>query len=119
MHKVTLWIAVLILCAATAGIAIAQWPLGRDVTQQGLKVGEPGATITVTGRFQIFVSPNVKGHTFMIDTDTGRTWIMKRDSTSGDFSFQRIPVDQIDAEQAKPAVQDKTKTGDKESPRQK
>ncbi|MGO9120791.1 MAG: hypothetical protein ACLQPD_24675 [Desulfomonilaceae bacterium] len=119
MHRVTRWIAVLILCLTTAGTALAQWPFGRDVTQQGLKSGEPGATITVTGRFQIFVSPNVKDDTFMIDTDTGRTWIMKRDHTSGDFSFQRIPVDQIDAQQKGPAVQDKTKASEKESPKQK
>lgn len=111
-------VTLVIVCLITVGAAEAQWPLGRDA-QQGLKLGEPGATITVTGRYQIFVSPNVKGHTFMLDTDTGKVWIMKKDSTSGDFSFQRIPVEQIDSQQTGTAVQDKSKPGEKESPKQK
>jgi hypothetical protein len=118
MGNVIRFITIVITSLATVGAAEAQWPLGRDA-QQGLKLGEPGATITVTGRYQIFMSPNVKGHTFMLDTETGKVWIMKKDNTSGDFSFQRIPVEQIDSSQTGTAVQDKSKTGEKESPKQK
>ncbi len=118
MGNVIRFIAVVITSFVTAGAAQAQWPLGRDA-QQGLKLGEPGATITVTGRYQIFVSPNVKGHTFMLDTETGKVWIMKKDNTSGDFSFQRVPVEQIDSPQTGAAIQGKSKTGETGSPKQK
>jgi hypothetical protein len=108
-----------ILCLIIADLAHAQWPLGRDVAQQTPKSSEHGDTITLTGRYQVFVSPHVKGHTFMLDTDTGRVWIMKKDSTTGDFSFQRIPVDQIDSQQAGTSVPDKSKPGEKETSKQK
>ncbi len=103
----------------TITCAQAQWPWGRDMSQQIPKVGEPGATITVTGRYQIFVSPNVKGHTFMIDTDTGRVWIMKKDYATGEFSLQRIPVDQIEGPQQSISGQEKPKEGQKEPAKQK
>ena len=118
MENVVRFITVIATLMITAGAAEAQWPLGRDA-QQGLKLGEPGGAITLTGRYQIFVSPNVKGHTFMLDTDTGNVWIMKKDNTSGDFSFQRIPVEQTDSPQTGGAVQGKSKTGEKENPKQK
>ncbi len=118
MRNVIRFTTIVISCLVTVGATEAQWPLGRDA-QQGIKLGEPGATITVTGRFQIFVSPNVKSHTFMLDTDTGKVWIMKKDSTTGDFSLQRIPVEQIDSQQTGSGVQDKSKPGEKESPKQK
>ncbi len=111
--------ATVVLCLIIAGLAQAQWPLGRDATPPVLKSGERGDTITLTGRFQVFVSPNVKGHTFMLDTDTGRIWIMKKDSTTGDFSFQRIPVDQIDSQPPGTSVQDKSKPGEKETSKHK
>jgi hypothetical protein len=85
-----------LLLVATVVPAHSQWPLGRDPSAPNVKTGEPPAVITVSGRFQIFVSPNVKGHTFMVDTDTGRVWIMKKDHTSGDFALQRVPVEQVD-----------------------
>ncbi len=110
---------ILFLNLAMLGLSHAQWPLGRDTAQQIGKSGEPGATVTLSGRYQIFISPNVKGHTFMLDTDTGRVWIMKKDNTTGDFSFQRIPVDQVDSEKKDAQVQDKSKPGDKESSKQK
>lgn len=75
---------------------MAQWPLGRDGAIKLPKDHESEGPVTVTGRYQVFVSPNVKGHTFMIDTETGRVWIMKKDHASGEFSLQRIPVDQVD-----------------------
>ncbi len=77
------------------GLAAAQWPLGRD-EGIGAKGTEHRESIMVSGRYQVFVSPNVKGHTFMIDTDTGRVWVLKKDSSSGEFSFQRVIVDQVD-----------------------
>lgn len=72
----------------------AQWPLGKDLPQPPGKSAETGISVTGSGRHQIFISPNVKGHTFMIDTDTGKIWIFKKDNTSGDYSLQRIPVEQ-------------------------
>lgn len=76
----------------------AQWPLGKEMSQPSSKSPEAGMSSTVAGRHQIFVSPNIKGHTFMLDTDTGRIWIFKKDSASGDFSLQRVPVEQENAQ---------------------
>jgi hypothetical protein len=111
----------LILCVfmVTLTSASAQWPLGRETSQQPSKIGQADATITITGRFQVFVSPNVKDNTFMIDTETGRVWIMKKDHTSGEFSFQRIPVAQVDGQQPGSSVPEKTKEGQKEPAKQK
>ncbi len=75
--------------------AYGQWPLGKDLSAGTVKSGESSGYLIGSGRFQVFVSPNVKGHTFMLDTETGRIWIFKKDSTSGDLSLQRIPVDQL------------------------
>ncbi|MBI5569804.1 MAG: hypothetical protein HY914_07665 [Desulfomonile tiedjei] len=95
---------VLIVCAGllfgAAQICHAQWPIGKDLAQGLGKPVEPGPTITFTGRFQMLTSPNVKGQTFMLDTDTGRVWILKKDHTTGDFSLQRIPVDEVDAQKS-------------------
>jgi hypothetical protein len=98
----------MILLMSMAVCAHAQWPLGREMPQGATKSEEQrGPSVTATGRFQIFVSPQAKGYTFMLDTDTGRVWVMKKDSTSGDFSMQRIPVEQVDGGQAgKPAVKE-------------
>jgi len=98
--------AALIVFLSVAAPAQAQWPLGREMPQVGAKSEEHGTNVTGTGRFQIFVSPQAKGYTFMLDTDTGRIWIMKKDSTSGEFSMQRIQVQQVDGSQTgKPASQ--------------
>lgn len=114
MRVLKLCALILAFFVATMTSALAQWPLGREVSQQPFKAGEPGATITITGRYQVFVSPNVKGHTFMIDTETGRVWVMKKDHTSGEFSFQRVPVDQVDGQQSGRSVPEKTKESQKE-----
>jgi hypothetical protein len=89
------------------GVAEAQWPLGKDLTGQESKA-ESGVNVTATGRFQIFVSPQAKGSTFMIDTDTGRVWVLKKDHTSGEFSFHRIQVEQVDPQAAKTEKTEKT-----------
>ena len=74
--------------------ATAQWPLGGDMMKKpGI---EPSPTVTVSGRFQIFTSPHEKGDTFMLDTDTGKVWILKKDSTSGTYLLKRIRVEEVD-----------------------
>jgi len=113
----------LILVAAVAAVLVstarAQWPLGKDLSLQEGKSTEGSPHLTATGRFQIFVSPQAKGHTFMLDTDTGRVWIMKKDSTSGDYSLKRVPVDEVDAQQTGKSETKQTKNGDKPSTTQK
>ena len=94
---------------ALAVSAEAQWPLGRE-TPGVVPPSEASISATRCGRFQVFVSPHVKGHTFMLDTDTGRVWIMKKDATSGEYSFQRIPVDDLERQKSPPEP-DKTKGG--------
>ena len=76
--------------------ALAQWPLGKELQQIAPK-SESGTAVTITGRFQVFVSPNLKGNTFMLDTDTGRVWLIVKDHTSGDLSLRRVPVEEVDA----------------------
>lgn len=89
--------------------AQAQWPLGKEIGQNMPKLAESSSGITMTGRYQMFVSPNTKGHTFMIDTETGRLWIMKKDVVSGDFSMQRIPVQEVDQSKPDTATKDSSK----------
>jgi hypothetical protein len=89
--------------------AQAQWPLGKEMGQNMPKMAESSSVITMTGRYQMFVSPNTKGHTFMIDTETGRLWIMKKDVASGDFSMQRIPVQEVDQSKQGTANKDSSK----------
>jgi hypothetical protein len=97
------------LCLGTALSAEGQWPLGKELAQTAVKAGESSSGITLTGRYQVFVSPNAKGHTFMIDTDTGRLWIMKKDAMSADFSMHRIPVEEVDARTAEISGKDPAK----------
>jgi len=75
--------------------AAGQWPLGKDVIPTPKL--EPSPTVTITGRFQIFTSPHLKGDTFMLDTDTGRVWILQKDSTTGDYSMKRVRVEEVDS----------------------
>jgi hypothetical protein len=116
MKRIAQAVTALLFCFGTAVAADAQWPLGREVAQNAAKPGETGGSITVSGRYQLFVSPNVKGHTFMVDTDTGRVWIMKKDNVSGDFSFQRVPVDQVDEQHGKAAAKDTGKVETQKTP---
>jgi hypothetical protein len=88
-------VAIVLLAMALTGAAEAQWPLN---TQNLPKPKEPGLSATATGRFQIFVSPRIKTATFMIDTDTGRIWIFKKDHSTGDFSLKQVPVENVDAD---------------------
>ncbi|MGO9569064.1 MAG: hypothetical protein ACLP5H_16130 [Desulfomonilaceae bacterium] len=104
--------AVSVCLVATAQ---AQWPLGKELSVQEGKSTEGSPYVTTNGRYQIFVSPQAKGHTFMLDTDTGRVWIMKKDSTSGDFSLQRVPVEQVDTQATEKSETKQTKNGDKPS----
>jgi len=88
---------VAILVYPVFDFAGAQWPLGREDVHSA-RPQESRDSIMVSGRFQVFVSPHAKGHTFMIDTETGRVWVLKKDGASGEFSFHRIAVDQVDGE---------------------
>jgi len=106
-HSV-LWLFPLVFAPLCAD---AEWPLGRE-TSIVTKASESTPCLMVSGRFQIFVSPNIKGHTFMLDTDTGRAWIMKRDDTTGEFSMKRVPVDQVDEGQTPKSGSAKSKTED-------
>jgi hypothetical protein len=113
MKTVVAAAAVLILSLGLTGTGSPQWPLGRDASQAP-KSGETFQSLMVTGRYQMFVSPHIKGHTFMIDTDTGRVWIMKKDNTTGDFSLQRIPVEEAQGQQPEKHTPKKTSPPAKE-----
>ncbi len=96
------------LVAMTAA-AWAQWPLGKELSQTQQK-HEPGPNLTATGRFQIFISPHIKGLTFMLDTDTGKVWAIEKDHASGNYSLKRISVEEVDAK-----VPPKSASGDTKS----
>ena len=85
-----------ILMISSESKLYAQWPLGKDLSPAPARSGESSGYLTGSGRFQVFVSPNIKGHTFMLDTESGRVWIFKKDSASGDISLKRISVDKLD-----------------------
>jgi hypothetical protein len=93
----TLPLCVAVFMSSMCNVAQAQWPLGRE-DGHAAKSTEARESIMVSGRHQVFISPHAKGHTFMIDTDTGKVWVLKKDGGSGEFSFQRIPVDQVDSD---------------------
>lgn len=92
---------VLVALLGTSVVAQAQWPLGKDLSDAASKQ-EAGVHVTAAGRFQIFISPNQKEHTFMLDTDTGKIWIMTKDNLSGNFTMDRVQVEEVD-KQWKPA----------------
>jgi hypothetical protein len=119
MNGIMRLILVPAVCLVLAATAHAQWPLGKELSVQEGKSTEGSPYVTGTGRYQIFVSPQAKGYTFMLDSESGRVWIMKKDSTSGDFSLQRIPVDQVDTQTAGKSETKQSKTGDKQSTIQK
>jgi hypothetical protein len=95
--KGLVWIAaVIVLCVGGIDVARAQWPLGRQLPQIP-RASKSGPHVTGTGRFQVFVSPHLKDQTFMIDTETGKVWIIKKDHSTGDFSLKRVPVQEVDS----------------------
>lgn len=104
-------VLVSIAFAVFVDYAEAQWPLGKDLAVPEPR-SESGPNVTGTGRYQIFVSPQAKGYTFMLDTETGRVWIMKKDHTSGEFSLQRVPVEQIDPGKGQAEKPEKAKASD-------
>ena len=111
MKTIVTLLFILSVVLATFPCAEAQWPLGGDAMQ--LTKTEPGPTVTVNGRFQIFTSPNEKGDTFMLDTDTGRIWVLRKGKTSGEYAFKRIWVEEVDsAPHGKPG-EEKAKQKDK------
>ena len=97
MKTVISFFVVATLCLGVTFSAQAQWPLGKELGQSPPKPADSSSSITVTGRYQMFVSPNDKSHTFMIDTETGRLWMMNKDAVSGNLSLKRIPVEEVDS----------------------
>jgi hypothetical protein len=109
--------AIMVSSVSVISAAQAQWPLGKELGT-AIKNTECVPHITATGRFQIFISSQAKGHTFMLDTDTGKVWIMKKDPASGDFSFQRVPVQEVDGEKTgKPSASETKSDREKSSDR--
>jgi hypothetical protein len=51
----------------------------------------------------------------MLDTDTGRVWIFKKDHSSGDFSLKRVPVQGVEDVKASRPVEQPVTEGDKAS----
>ncbi len=95
MKAVVIVSLITMTCLGMAGSALAEWPFG---TEQPKKVEkpQPWPAVTMSGRFQIFISPHLKGYTFMIDTDTGRVWEMKKDPSTGNFHLSRVLVEEVD-----------------------
>lgn len=106
MKKTVLWLLVPIVSLIATASVHAQWPLGEGVSKMQKEL-QPSPNLTTSGRFQVFTSPNIKGHTFMLDTDTGRVWIMKKDSASGEFSLNRISVEQVEGTKTDKPLGDK------------
>lgn len=61
------WYLVFALCLALALATTAMLVRGQSS-------GRPDAAGS-TGRYQIFINPNAKGDTFLLDTHTGRVWV--------------------------------------------
>jgi hypothetical protein len=112
MHVFLVIVAVLFILTGTPQGVNAQWPLGKDITQMAEK-SVPGPNITATGRFQIFISPHLKGSTFMIDTDTGKIWIILKDHSTGNFSLKRVPVEEVDGKDFEKRAVSESGSGDK------
>lgn len=106
--------AIVLVLVMWLGSANAQLPFGPDFAALQKKK-EPKLRITGFGRFQVFISPNIKGETFMIDTDTGRVWTFKKDHATGKHSLERVPVEQVDAKSKKAADSDASAENRKKS----
>ncbi len=98
--------AISLLLLLWAGSTHAQLPFGPDLAALQKKQ-ESGLRITGFGRFQVFVSPSIKGETFMIDSDTGKVWVFKKDHATGKYSLERLSVEQVDPDAKKDADKDK------------
>jgi hypothetical protein len=54
---------------------LAETKDGAQTWEQMQVIGLPNTTAPATARFQIFTSGITTRHTFLIDTDTGKTWV--------------------------------------------
>jgi hypothetical protein len=83
----------IVLCLGACFIfshgAMAQMPFGAAPGPTELSLGKG---VPTTGRFQVFVSPNIEGKTFMIDSDTGRIWMVKKNHATGDLYLDMLSV---------------------------
>jgi len=112
MHVFLAIIAALFILTGMPRNVEAQWPLGKDITPIPEK-SAPGPNITATGRFQIFISPHLKGSTFMIDTDTGKIWTIVKDHSTGNFSLKRVLVEEVDGKDFEKRGAGESGAGDK------
>jgi hypothetical protein len=99
--------AVVVFLLVFAAGAHAQWPPGAPEQKREKK--EKKVRAMNTGRFQVFVSPNVKGKTFMLDTETGAMWIIKKDHSTGDYDWMKMFVEGISEAKPKKASKSKKK----------
>jgi hypothetical protein len=51
-------------------VALVNWALDREASGVGNQPVEDARP----ARFQIFINPNVRADTFLLDTETGRVW---------------------------------------------
>lgn len=89
----------LLLIAIMVAPCYAQWPISPDMGKS-TKEKDDRVSVTGSGRFQVFVSPSVKGETFMLDTETGKVWILKKNHSTGDFFFEKLRVEGVDKSSA-------------------
>lgn len=66
--QIVRWIALLVVCVGVASF------LNRALAQQGTPSGRPSVAATC-GRYQVVINPNVRADTFLLDTETGKTWV--------------------------------------------
>ncbi len=72
--------------------SLAQMPFSAPAGPSEISLGKG---VPTTGRFQVFVSPNIEGKTFMIDSDTGKIWVVKKDHSTGELYLQKLTVEDI------------------------
>lgn len=72
--------------------SMAQMPFSAPSGPSEINLGKG---VPTTGRFQVFVSPNIDGKTFMIDSDTGKIWMVKKDHSTGALYLEKLAVEDI------------------------
>lgn len=86
-----------IVSAAVAGLLLG---IGMGIAVPVLQAQSAQRQTAITrGRFQIVINPNVRADTFLLDTDSGRTW---KPTAFTDLDGEPVvwePQDRVDNEQ--------------------